>query len=427
MLVFLFSAVLLLSYYSGLLFPSYSEIGRLSPFFLFALLTTGYAIASRHRFLSIPKSTSAPFLLLVVALTGAFLSHALRISTTGLELPELAVFFLTSWMLLIITPWPTRRLVDTLLMCCLIAATIDAVANTLAVLDLIDLQVYGGRHTDFGSVTRYPGLSGSTHFAGLVAFLACSSLLFRLKNKPQKRPMAQATVTILLLILIILSLVLIDARRYLLALILVAAMAYLPWVSRIPLFIVGAGVAASVLAYVFAIEAFGLADSSDLRARLILDAAREANSHWLLGVGAEFVDNAALEATYESLSSGGVSESLFLSMATYYGVLSSTCLVAGALWTATIARRAAPKEAIILTALTAELFYGGSLNGLLGSLVYFACFWVCIRKIGEVPRPHERGVSKLVGRPLPRHSPFEGCARTSWRRASRMGERPNGR
>jgi hypothetical protein len=380
MIIYLFCWILLFSYYDNAIIPNYSSILRSVPFALFALLSCVYFLRQKKSSLYATKHEIGPILILVVAILAASTSQILQIATVGFSLEVFAVFCVTSVAWLALAPWPTQNLIKALLNCVLIAATLDAISNILAALNIIELSVYGGRHAEDGAViTRYPGLSGNTHLAGLVNFLGCAYLLSLLRGRSSRGKLLRKLFLAALLFTLLISLTLIDARRYTIAVGFVAAFLFLPTFSRFPLYITGGLMATVALSWMFLVEASSLASNSDLRVRLFLDGVQEARDHWLLGTGAQFMNLNSVEATYESLSAAGVTESMFLQYTIWYGILSSTCLVVSAFWVATVSQRRSPLEAVILTALTAELFYGGVLLSMLGSLVYFGCFWICLR------------------------------------------------
>ena len=168
--------------------------------------------------------------------------------------------------LLLFVSTKKRELLQALGLVCVVFAAVDMVANFAGALGLMNLPTYSGRLEDTGIRIRYPGLSGNTHAAGLVAFVAVSFLAWGFLKR-----WTPLLVRAPLIVGLLGSLWLIDARRYLgMALVAVVIAAIRP-LQRIPPALVAAGVAGVALESVFVI---GI-DVDDVRVRLLTDGARE--------------------------------------------------------------------------------------------------------------------------------------------------------
>jgi hypothetical protein len=105
----------------------------------------------------------------------------------------------------------------------------------------------------------------------------------------------------------------------------------------------------------------------------------DALSHPLLGSGPAWRDASGLEATYQSLTGAGVTESGVLDLSVAYGVPSATLFVLAALLALGATRSRLTLPAVILAMLTAELAFGDSLTGFLGAILFFTSLTICQR------------------------------------------------
>jgi hypothetical protein len=147
--------------------------------------------------------------------------------------------------------------------------------------------------------------------------------------------------------------------------------------ARIPLVLVTGAAAAIGLYGTFATNFLSFGD--DLRASLMTTGLSNAASHPLVGLGPTWRDASNLEATYESLVGAGVTESGILDLSISYGIPAAILFVLATVL-ALLARRSKPTlPSIILTMLAAELAFGDSLTGFLGSILFFTSLTICQR------------------------------------------------
>ncbi|MGI8839955.1 MAG: hypothetical protein ACR2F8_04090 [Caulobacteraceae bacterium] len=316
---------------------------------------------------SIARRLSAACLALAVALFA--ISQAAGAASRPMNLNDWGLFALQAGTPILLTVSGRRlALLRAFGWTCLAFAAVDAVANLAAFAHLIDLPAYAGRHVEGGVRLRYPGLSGATHAAGLVAFAAVTFVATGTGGR--LRPALAARLG--LLAVLIASLWLIDARRYVvLAILAVFLLGFRPaW--RLPLAWIATGIGAAGVAAAFA-------EADDLRWRLMAAGAARALAHPLLGIGAAWRDAGQLSPVFQSLQDAGVTESGLVDLSIAYGALAAALLVLSAL-AALAARRARQSlPAVLLALLTAELAFGDSLTGFLGALLFFAALTACQR------------------------------------------------
>ena len=310
-----------------------------------------------------PARASVAFLVTAIGLFTA--STVWAAATKPLDVRDLGVFALQAAVPIALLASPRRAdLLKALGWTCVLFATLDAGANLLASAGVFDLPAYGGRVDAAGVHVRYPGLSGNTLAAGLVAFVAIGFLASRLS---WKRVLFVAPLIVALFV----SLWLIDARRYLaLAALAVSLIAWRP-ATRIPLPLVAIVVGATGLS-----AAFSPVFDDELRSLLIRQGVGLAAAHPVLGEGPQWRDTSTLVANFENLSAAGVTESGILDLAVAYGVIASVALLLSALL-AMGRRRLDRLPAVLLCLLTASLAFSDPLNGYLGALVFFAALACC--------------------------------------------------
>jgi len=308
-------------------------------------------------------------LALAAALFGFLGSSMAAVLSRGYGMEEWGLFALQVAVpaMLLMAP-PQNGLIRAILQVCLGFALLDAAANFLAVAGVVELPEMSARVDEFGRRQRYPGLAGNTHAAGLVAFLgACYvAYLARIRLTP---------FVIVAGIVVLASLLLIDARRYLVLTVLAVPLIYFYASRRIPLLALSGALAGFMLFRTFTAD---YADTGNqIRAMLLEDGFSRAMSFPLIGDGARYYSSEGVISTYTSLSMAGVTESLVLDLAITYGVL-PTLLFLGACVLAMCARRLILQPPVVILALmTAELFFGGTLAGSLGAITFFACLTSC--------------------------------------------------
>ncbi len=248
------------------------------------------------------------------------------------------------------------QLLDAVGWVCVGFATVDMAANFWA--------------AALGSWERDPGISGNTHAAGLVAFIAVAFLVGR-ANGWWRWP---------LIALLLGSLCLIDARRYLGMAIVAVPLLTLRPLAKLPLVLVTVMAAAAGLVGTFSTGLLSFGD--DLRGSLMKEGLADALAHPLLGTGPEWRDTSGLEATYRSLSGAGVTESGLLDLSIAYGLPAALLLVLSALLALSASRSRLTLVPVMLAMLTAELAFGDSLTGFLGAVVFYTVLTVSQRDEG---------------------------------------------
>ncbi|SFS29855.1 hypothetical protein SAMN05192570_0281 [Brevundimonas viscosa] len=307
---------------------------------------------------------------LLLAALGGFLMSTVTVAVVrGYTINEWGVFALQFAVpaMLIFAP-RQDDLIKAVLQVCLVVALVDAAANFLAVAGLFELPEMSARVDEFGRRQRYPGLAGNTHAAGLVAFFAACYVasLARVRVTPY---------LVLAGLVLLASLFLIDARRYLVLTVLAVPLIYHPWSRKVPLLPLAVSIAGFLLLRTFTADYADLGNK--LRAMLLEDGWHRAMQNPILGEGVVYRAAGDLIATYMNLSMAGVTESQALDLAIAYGVLPTALfLLACAIAIAGNRDRVHP-PVVILTLMTAELFFGGALTGPLGAIVFFACLTVC--------------------------------------------------
>lgn len=351
------------------------------------LLTGGVLAALALRaLLGIPKlqlmpardlSRMASTLLMALALLGFLVSATYGFLTRPSALPDWGLFALQIGLpVILILSTERGDLIRAVCKVCVIFASIDMIANFLAVAGLFELPKLSARVDEFGRFTRYPGLSGNTHAAGLVAFIA---MVYLVSLISLKRVLSQRNIFIAGWVgLLLISLLLIDARRYLVLFICAVPLLTLPFAKRIPLPAVMTAVVVLMLGKTFTAD---FADrGNQLRQDLMMSGLARAAEHPWLGEGVFYRSGEGLIPTFASLSGAGVTESMALDFSISFGVAATLAFIA-ACYLAAGGRRASPHPpAIFLALLTAELFFGGVLQGVLGSVMFFACLTYCQRE-----------------------------------------------
>lgn len=326
--------------------------------------------------------------LFTAALFGFLVSAAYGFLTRPSSLPDWGLFSLQVALPVALILTPERgHLILAICKVCVAFATLDMVANLLAVAGLFELPQMSGRRDEFGLSLRYPGLTGNTHAAGLVGFIALVYLVSRLELR---RLVSHRNIFIAgWVAALFASLVLVDARRYLVLLAFAIPLLILPQARKIPLPAVIAVIVLVMLGKTFTADYADV--GNQLRQDLMILGASRAAEHPLLGQGIMYRSSEGLEATYSSLSSVGATESMILDLSISYGILATLVFLVACVLAVTARRRSLSPPAIFLALLTAELFFGGVLTGVLGSLLFFACLTFCQKE--SISRPLKAKIS----------------------------------
>ena len=321
---------------------------------------------------------------LIVALFGFGLSTVWGMGERQLTLNDLGLLGIQVGVPILLWFMRSRtEFINSLLWVCIGFALMDAVANVFAWRGLIDLPTLSGR-TDAldptGYRVRYPGLTGNTHAGGLVAMLAICALSCRL----YRAKIFGRLVYLALIAVVFVSLDLIDARRYLGMAAVGFVVIAIPLFWRVPPILTIAGIAGSAVYAAFT-NFFDYED--DLRGRLMTDGWQYASQMPFLGQGVFYRDLTGIRPDYASLSSAGVTESGILDLALSYGVASTVIFVLAAMFGVSARRSFQAVPVVLVTLLTAELAFGDSLTGFLGSVAFFACLvWVQRDEVGDAIR-----------------------------------------
>jgi hypothetical protein len=298
-------------------------------------------------------------------------SVALSLSGRNLTIQDIGVIFLVLLMPFFVLFADRKVLFKSILQVCLVVALIDAAANLLALLDLIQLD-YTARVDESGLRTRYPGLSGNTHAAGLVAFIA----IFYLTALVRRDGFARSTKWIVLGVILLISLIGIDARRYL-AMALMCVGFLIPVSRRVPLIIYVTLLVSVMVGATFSAPAWDTGNY--LRASLMINGWYDSLSHPLIGQGLFYRDGSNLLPTFDSLSVAGVTESMVLEFCIAFGMFGTVLFFMSPI--SLVARsKAYTPMIIVLSLMTAEMFFGGALRGLLGATLYYCCLLGCLRE-----------------------------------------------
>jgi hypothetical protein len=310
--------------------------------------------------------------LLVVCFSAIFLSFALSLER-GLTVNDIGVFLLQGVMaVMLLLDKKCGRFALAIGAWAVIFALTDAAANLLGIIGWIDIK-QPVRTIDGVMNYAYPGLSGSTLAGGFVAFIAVCWLAFAAERVGSIRWIYYATI-----FLLVVSLEFISARRYLgLALAAIMLFTFWRWISRIGLQWISLGLATFFLVLIFT------ASEGDpgnlLRGNLMLNGVSLAIENLVIGRGPTYIAQDGLTADFEILSNAHVTESQLLDFAINYGALSAlTLLLAILIILAAQSDRLQKYPAIILTCMTAELFFGASLASFAGCLLFYSVLGACL-------------------------------------------------
>jgi hypothetical protein len=315
-------------------------------------------------------------IMILLALISFALSAIIAFAKGALNSRDLALYVLQGILPVIMYLSPRReRIILAICQCAVFFAIFDGLANVLAVLGLIQVEM-SGRSIDGAVRLRYAGLTGSTHAAGLVAFIAMSYMTWLIRVRK-----GNLLVLLALMAFLALSMYFIDARRYTIFVV-VAALIMFGWrlIRPFGLQAVALGLATALLALTF------LAGEDDqgnvLRALLLLNGIEQATQAPILGHGPTFIDDSEAEPTFESLSEVGITESYVLDLAKSYGIAPTGLFLLGIFNILRLQSKAGLRlPAIFLCIMTAEFFFGGSLRGFLGAILYFSCLFACAATI----------------------------------------------
>lgn len=255
-------------------------------------------------------------------------------------------------------------------------ALADTIANSLSLLGLYDLQAYSGRVDENGFRVRYPGLSGNTLGAGLVAFLSVTYLCFIAQRSNRKMAL------FFVVVVLIYSMILIDARRYLGASLIAILLIFKPQRINIPYIFVIFGTAAIFLYATFSADV--LDNGNQLRAALMTYGWRQALDSPILGIGISYISQAELIPTFDSLASAGVVESQMIELMRDFGIVSAMFWTIGILSISFREQREKMLAGVLFTLIAAEVFYGSPLRGPIGSIVFYSSYLNLILKASPI-------------------------------------------
>jgi len=357
-----------------------------------AILRAPFVTLERPRGLRASSSVA-----LIVALVGFTASTVNGAFAQGLVLQDLGLFALLVAVPVMLLFADRSRLIQSMCYVAIAFALADAAANFLAAANLITLQTYSGRIDEAGVRLRYPGLSGSTHAAGLVCFVALTYLFGAFDN--HRRLVVRGLVAAAIVALAA-SLYLIDARRYLVLALAAAVLILFRPARRTPLPLLAAGIAFVMLWLTFHADYADI--GNQLRARLMVRGLGLALEHPIIGEGLLWRDNWGLISTYSSLAGAGVTESQLLDFAIAYGVPTAVIFLLSALLAIAARRENLTIPAILVTLMTSELAFGGALTGFMGSVLFYASLIYCQRDEVQVAAPRSAPMSPGAGSPPPR-------------------------
>jgi hypothetical protein len=348
-----------------------------------------------------PRQGGAAWILLWVGIGWATLSVGLSALGRSLSIEDLGVIALVLGMPFLAAAVDRQHVFLWILRLCLAFALVDAAANFLAVLDLVQLD-FAGRIDEIGLVTRYPGLSGNTHAAGLVGFVGFAYLTFLTRRDGFSKSLKW----LILAAIILISIVMIDARRYLAMALVCAGFMFSP-ARRIPLIAYTFLLAAVMLTLTFTAPPWDVGNY--LRSELMLNGWYNSLGHPLIGEGLSYRGSADLIPTFEVLASAGVTESMVLEFAIAFGMVGALLFMTAPALAIVHDRNFTPM-AIILAMLTAELFFGGSLRGGLGSMLYYCCLIGSL--LGDSTFPLVRHLDRPQVAGVPAVAPRQSAPRT---------------
>jgi hypothetical protein len=291
----------------------------------------------------------------------------------GISRNDFALFLIQTILPIMIILCPRReRIILAFCKVSVIFALSDAIVNLLALNGFVDIVLSGRVVGDISNV-RYAGLTGSTHAAGFIGFIAICYLFWLVRNS-NIRLLWFFVISPLLLF----SQYLIDARRYQVFLIVAVSLLWTwRYVRKFGLHMVSLSIATILLIIVFSVSDYDYGNI--LRGKLLLNGFERALSGPILGTGPYYFDFYGAVPTFESLSAIGVTESYLIDLSISYGIVSSAlflffCLV--------VLRAQSQGEltlpAIFLCTMTSELFVGGALRGFSGAILYFCCLFACL-------------------------------------------------
>jgi len=302
--------------------------------------------------------------LLIAALLWFSVETAMAMLGRPISVNDLGVAFLVvgiPFMLIAVDRTALLLLISKL---CLGLALLDAVVNLLAYLNLVTIELTA-RVEDFEVIKRYPGLTGSTMAAGLVAFVAMIYVASRVKDSRG----GMRIVLVALLAVVIASMVAIDARRYLAMGIYGSALILCP-TPRVPMLAHTVALATIMLVATFSAGAGDVGNL--LRAQLMLHGVDQALAHPIVGEGLFYRADLDIAPNFNALVSSGVTESTILDYAIAGGVVGAVLFLLPICWVLARSSRY-DAQSVILAMMGAELCFGGSVHGLLGALVFYLC------------------------------------------------------
>jgi hypothetical protein len=285
--------------------------------------------------------------------------------------------------ILLILQSDRKGLFNAISLLCVFAALADAAWNFATLVDLVSPVARAQRITDYGSLVRYPGLTGNTLSTGEVALIAICFVAYRLSTA--KSILAFWLLTFVLLF-IMFDMALADARRFTGKAIVALIIFLTPWLRRrAPLHIICVAVALIYLYLTFA----SLDPENIQRSNLIVHGWWDVQDHAILGAGLHYVQ--AHGVTFQSLWSAGITESGVVDLMKAYGI-PATLIFLGAGLCALSARRIRPTDVSVLFCLfLADLECGSPIDGFLGAVLFFLGFILIVYE--EAPYGARRQVA----------------------------------
>lgn len=354
--------------YSRFLFPNSADgstlilVGAISTLLLHVIFS--FFSPSRARMELSPLGRFS-ITMIGLAAVGALVSSYENI-TGDFDLKSAGTLFFVSLCPFLLIFSDRERMVVSICQIAVMFALADAIVNTLSSIGLYDLQVYSGRRDESGLRVRYPGLSGNTLGAGLVAFLAIAYLSSLAKKLTDRK------LIFFLIAVLIYSLILIDARRYLGVSLIAILLIFKPTQIRIPYVFLIVGTVAIFLYGTFSAD---LMDSGNqLRAALMTYGWQQALGSPITGIGVSYTDQTDLVPTFESLASAGVVESQTIEFMRDFGIVSTVLWMIGIFAVSFREQQNKALAGVLFALIAAEVFYGTPLRGPLASIIFYSCY-----------------------------------------------------
>ena len=309
-------------------------------------------------------------ILLFVAIFGFGISSFVAIGTRPYGLEDWVAFGLLSALPLMLIRIDQEELLKFIGMACVLFAVLDVAANFLSIFGIISLNT-SGRVTADGLRTRYPGLSGSTLAAGLVASTA---ILFLADSFSKVKSIRAGILIASVAAILIVNLYFVDARRYLSTALVGGALLTTPLGRRVPLWVPTILLPAIMVPLTFISNDGG----NHLRATLLRYGWERAQDYPWIGQGLFYRSSALLMPGLDNLRGAEVTESGILDLWIAFGGLSTLIFVAAALVAVIASRAQARWESMLFALLAGSLPYNTLFGGLLSSLLFFSSFFFVV-------------------------------------------------